>query len=303
MKPSELQLKLKYGQIVTGCWERKSYTITKLIGRGGTGVVYLAKDKWGKPWAMKISTDVVGISHEHRILRFLNNRREVSGLTIVPKVMELDDFRIGSKVYHYIITEYCRGVNLGRYSGGLSLYNAAVIGRQVAEFLNRLHDQGFVFGDLKPGNLVYNFKSSMVYIVDFGSVTIKGQALKQYTPGYDRMSWGAGTRIADESYDVFALGLLLSTIILGKSCGKDKPDLPSLISRASDRIQNPMLRGTIAGILKQENFTTRDVVENLLLIIEEERSVKSLRASTWFVRIVGAASAAAFVLSLAYYYQ
>lgn len=301
MKQSELQLKLKYGQIITGVWERKTYSVTRLIGRGGTGLVYLVKDRQGMVWAMKISTDVASITHEHRILRFLNNRCEINELSIVPKVMELDDFRIGRQVYHYIITQYCRGVNLGRNSGGVSPYHAAVIGRQAAEFLTCVHDLGFVFGDLKPGNLVYNFNSGMVNIVDFGSVTIKGQVLKQYTPGYDRLSWGAGTRTADESYDVFALGLLLSTLILGKSVNVNKTDLPSLISRTLDRVNNPMLKGTLAKILRQENFSSRDVAESLSIIIEEEKTVRISRVNSWVVRIVGAASVAAFIVSWAYY--
>ena len=302
MKQIDFQLKLKYGHIITGRWERKSYTVIRLIGKGGTGLVYLVNDREGMPWAMKISADVAGITHEQRILRFLNNCREISGLSIVPKVMELDDFQIGGKVYHYVITQYCRGVNLGRYSGGLGIYNAAVIGRRVAEFLTCLHDRGFVFGDLKPGNLVYNFKSSTVYIVDFGSVTIKGQALKQYTPGYDRLSWGAGTRMADESYDVFALGMMLCTLILGKS-GRDKRDLTSLIYRVSHGINNSMLRDTITGILKQEGISACDIFGNLSIMIEKEKPAQLLRSNTWFVGIVGAASMAAFILSWAYYYQ
>ena len=301
MKQSDFQPKLKYGQIITGRWERKSYAIIRLIGRGGTGLVYLVKDRQGKPWAMKISTDVAVITHEQRILRFLNNCREISDLSIVPKVMELDDFQIGGQIYHYIITQYCPGVNLGRYSGGLGLYNAAVIGQRVAEFLSCLHDRGFVFGDLKPGNLVYNFKSSTVYIVDFGSVTIKGQALKQYTPGYDRMSWGVGTRIADEAYDVFALGILLYTLILGKS-DRCKKDLSSLISRVSHGISNSLLKDTIAGILKQESFSARDISESLSLMVEKEKPAQFMRTNAWFAGIVGAASAA-FILSWAYYYQ
>lgn len=303
MKPNELQLKFKYGQMITGRWERKSYTVTKLIGRGGTGLVYLVKDRQGRPWAMKVSTDIAGITHEHRILRFLNHCREINGLSIVPKVMELDDFQIGSQVYHYIITQYCRGANLGRQPGRVSVYNAAVIGRQVAQFLTCLHDRGFVFGDLKPGNLVYSFKSSTVYIVDFGSVTIKGQALKQYTPGYDRLSWGVGTRTADESYDIFALGMLLSTLILGKCGSKKGTDLAACILRVSGGVHNPVFKNIIAGILKQENLTTSYIIENLSLIIEEERNKGSLGADDWFVGILGAASMAAFILSWAYYFQ
>jgi serine/threonine-protein kinase len=302
VKLNEIQLKLKHGQIITGCWERKSYTIIRLIGRGGSGVVYLVKDLKGKPWAMKISSDVAGITHEHRILRFLHNCRAIKDLSSVPKVMELDDFRMGSQVYHYMITQYCRGANLGRNPGGVSLYHAAVIGRQVAQFLSCLHEQGFVFGDLKPGNLIYDFKSDTVYIVDFGSVTMKGQVIKQYTPGYDRLSWGAGGRTADERYDIFALGLLLTTLILGKSSRMNQTDLPSLIAKASEGIYNPVLKNTIASILKQENTDTCTVVKNLSLIIEEELSGRS-KATAWFVRFVGAASAAAFILSLAYYYQ
>lgn len=302
MKLNGIQPKLKTGQIITGCWERNSYTIIRLIGKGGSGVVYLVKDLKGKPWAMKISSDVAGITHEHRILRFLHNCQAIKDLLSVPKVVELDDFRMGSQVYHYIITQYCRGVNLGRNPGRLSLYHTAVIGRQVAHFLICLHEQGFVFADLKPGNLIYDFKSGIVYIVDFGSVTMKGQRIKQYTPGYDRLSWGAGGRTADERYDIFALGLLLSTLILGKSSRKKQTDLPSLISRAADGISNPILKNTIAGILKQENSDTCTVVASLSLVIEEEISRRS-KATAWFVRFVGTASAAAFILSLAYYYQ
>lgn len=303
MKKAATKPILRCGQVITGRWEHNSYTTVRLIGSGGTGQVYLVKDRQGLSWAMKISTDVAGITHEHRILRFLNNCSGVKVPTGIPNVRELDDFQIGSQVYHYIITQYCRGINLGKQAGRLNTYHVSVIGRQVAEFLAGLHDRGYVFGDLKPGNIVYNPKTGAVYLVDFGSVTMKGQGLQQYTPGYDRLSWGVGNRIADEAYDIFALGMLLAALVMGKTGGRRDNDLESLIIRISRCVGNGLFRETVTGILRQEIDSCREVSEKMSIIVGEIISMENKEVSPWFVGIIGVTAMAAFILSWAYYYQ
>jgi serine/threonine-protein kinase len=47
-----------------------------------------------------------------------------------------------------------------------------------------------------------------VELIDFGGVTQIGNAVKQFTEVYDRGYWGAGSRTADESYDLFSFAML-----------------------------------------------------------------------------------------------
>ena len=73
--------------------------------------------------------------------------------------------------------------------------------------LTYLHANGFVFGDIKMENILVSDYGA-VELIDFGGVTQKGRAVKQFTEIYDRGYWGAGTSIADEAYDIFAFAIL-----------------------------------------------------------------------------------------------
>ncbi len=303
LKAFNLQPVLRSGQKITGRWERNSYRIVRLLGQGGTGLVYLVQNDNGGLRAMKISADVTGITYEHRILVFLNRCGRIKELGIVPEVYELDDFQIGKTVYHYIVTRYCPGTNLGTCLGRLRNRHVAVIGKQVAGFLSRLHEEGFIFGDLKPGNIVYDFPTGKINIIDYGSVSVKGHSLKQYTPGYDRASWQVGTRIADEQYDMFALGILLTALAVGKRELSPGGGLSGLISLVTRRIEPGHLQKTIVKALRQEAAGCREIALCLSVAEKESETAKSGRENTMFVHIVGAASVISFILSLAYYYQ
>ncbi len=293
----------KIGQVVTGRWERNRYTIVRLLGQGGTGRVYQVRDSIGRLLAMKVSGDLFAITHEHRVLVYLNNCSGGRKPDVVPRVFELDDFQVGSEVYHYLITEYCPGKNLGSRLGRLKPGEIAAVGKRVAEFLHWLHRHGFVFGDLKPGNVLYNPESGAVYIIDYGSVCLKGHGLKQYTPGYDRASWQAGTRVADEHYDMFALGMLMASLALGKVRGKDGGKLSSLYSRVLQGIRHPLLRATIVKTLKQETRDCSEIAAELSAIPRESEDQGYGQETAAFVNIVGAASVLAFIVGIVYYYQ
>lgn len=304
MKDIEAVKDFQPGRVLCGRWERNSYRIIRSLGRGGSGQVFLVSDEAGTLLAMKISTDLVGITHEHRILRFLNHQEEIKRLGIVPKVYELDDFQIGCTVYHYIISQYCCGVNLSKHCGRLNYFEAATIGQRIARFLSCLHQTGLIFGDLKPSNLIYDFKNRHVFLIDYGSVCYKGHGLKQYTPGYDRASWQAGTRTADEAYDIFGLGMLLVTLLLGKNPSRTACGLKELIARISRQIRQPLLLQTVTGALLQ-NISDSDILAmNFSRIVKETtQPAAASRLAGVFVNLVGVASMAAFILSLFYYYQ
>lgn len=288
--------------MITGRWERNRYNIIRALGHGGTGSVYLVRGKDGCLRAMKVSPDLTGITHEHRILAYLNQRTEHDETRVVPRVYELDDFQKGDTVYHYIITEYCPGKSLSKFKGRLSAGDTAALGRQIAGFLYILHSLGLVFGDLKPANVLYNPGTRRTFLIDYGGVCVKGQRLKQYTPGYDRANWGAGSRNADEQFDIFALGILLAEMILGKVHKKPGQGLGQLIDRVNREVKCKTLRTVIIRALRQEIKDCREIAAALSRVTENA-SLPGGRETNAFVSIISVASVLAFVLSLAYYYQ
>ncbi len=302
-KASKLQPVFSRGYKITGRWELNSYQVVKPLGQGGTGLVYLVKDQNGVFRAMKISPDVTAITHEHRVMVFLNHCDRIKELGVVPQVYELDDFQVGRTVYHYIVIQYCTGINLGRCLQRMNSRDVILIGQQVAEFLSRLHDQGLIFGDLKPANIIYDSRNRKVSIVDYGSVSLKGHSLKQYTPGYDRASWQVGSRVGDEGYDVFALGVLLTALAAGKRDLCLQGGLPGLIKLVKEKVRPMHLQKSIIKALKQESTEGREIARQLLEAAQKDQAAERGKKTGIIVNVVGAVSILSFILGLAYYYQ
>ncbi len=295
---------LKKGQIITGRWERNRYQAIRLLGSGGSGLVYLVRDREARLRAMKISTDIRVISHEHRILVHLNNNCGLKDTNMVPGVYELDDFQLGSVVFHFLITDYFEGRSLDSYVGKTDYRRALAIGVQVGWFLDCLHKAGFIFGDLKPKNIIFDRIRDQIHIIDYGSVCAKGHCLKQYTPGYDRASWRAGDRIADEGYDIFSLGMLLVSLVLGKQSRTGNCSLEKVISKVYKKIADTTLRCLIKKCLQQEAGAVPQPRECLPEIIFQDLPVTESGPEVGaFVNIVGAVSIISFMLSIAYYYR
>jgi len=303
MSSGKLKPFLKPGQVITGRWERNRYQAVRFLGSGGSGLVYLVRDEEARLRAMKLSTDIVGISHEHRILIHLNGNCGLKDSNMVPRVYELDDFQLGSVVYHFLITEYFEGKSLGRLVGSAGCRRALAIGVQISRFLNCLHKAGFIFGDLKPGNIILGRERDEIHVIDYGSVSVKGHCLKQYTPGYDRASWQAGDRIADEGYDMFSLGMLLLSLVLGKQNQTGNHSLNEVISMAVKKVGDKTLRNIIIKCLKQEVGTCFEPAECLEVIPDDMPGTEAGLKVEAFVNYIAAVSIISFMLSVAYYYQ
>lgn len=289
----------KKGQMISGRWEHGRYRILRRIGCGGNGLVYQVEDQQGLLKAVKISPDIYALTCEYRIMVFLRCCRELSDAHIMPQVYEIDDFQVGSTVYHFIVMEYCPGKNLGLYKGRLKEIDAVRVGSRVGCFLNYLHRAGLVFGDLKPSNIIYDFQTGSVRVIDYGSVTVKGKPLKQFTPCYDRASWQAGSRTADERYDMFALGLLLAALMLGKLCPCNNTERS--YSELTKGINNRELKKIIVKALAQTADDCGELADNLSLLLEDGEPPTIFNPET-AINYVGVASATSFIMSLVYYY-
>lgn len=294
---------LKKNQIISGQWERNRYKILRLLGSGGNGAVYLVEDEAGVLKAVKVSPDFFGLNGEYRILVFLRSCSEIQKLNAVPAVFEIDDCKINSRIYYFIVMEYCQGEDLKKYKGKLSLNDAAIVGRKVAVFLDCLHRTGFVFGDLKPGNIIFDFKTGHTYIVDYGSVTVKGKKLRQFTPSYDRATWQAGVRVADESYDMFSLGMLLAVLLLGDIKQSRYKHPNEVMEEISRRIPNPVIRDAVRKALTQDALTCDDIACSLSSDELECNPCQNnmYRFNNILINLVGLTSIISLIMTMIYF--
>ena len=145
-----------------------SFEIVKIIGRGGMGVVYLARDtKLKRSVAIKsMPPKLTGDSNsrtrfrrEAEILASLNH----PNIAVIHEIIEQDE-GVG-----YLVLEYVPGQTLAERIAGepLKLEEALSIGREVAEAVSAAHKKGVVHRDLKPGNIKIT-PDDRVKVLDFG---------------------------------------------------------------------------------------------------------------------------------------
>lgn len=143
------------------------YEIKSLLGEGGMGKVYLAKDtQLERLAAVKILSTYYS-DDEHRIKRFFQEAKSASALNHpnILTIYELGNF----KDTHFIAAEYVKGETL-RYRQKrkrLSLSEIAKISLQVVSALKAAHEAKIVHRDIKPENIMIR-KDGLVKILDFG---------------------------------------------------------------------------------------------------------------------------------------
>ena len=233
--------KLTAGYEITGRWNNKKYTVISQLGKGGTARVYLALDKVsGNTVALKISQNFSSLNREYKIMHLLSVNK------FSPQVYETDDCKITGKIYYYIAMEYIQGETFKM------LINQAVepkialsIIKFIAVVLDILHKNGYIYCDLKPENIIYDKGKSRIVLIDFGGVVKKGNCVIEYTPVFDRSSWGIGTRRADESYDIFALSMFLVILLKGKLYNPSKQELYKIIKESKILRMEPIKKGLL----------------------------------------------------------
>lgn len=202
------QLFIEFQRVLAGL-----YSLERELGRGGMGVVYLARDvALDRAIAIKLLPPILAAQPAFRE-RFLREARTAARLShphIVPihAVAEREGFV-------YFVMGYVPGSTLGekvRERGPLRPDEAARILREVAWALGYAHAQGVVHRDVKPDNILLDEPSGRAMVTDFGIAQV-AQA--------DPISGGhrAGTRgfmspeqmegaPLDGRSDLYALGLV-----------------------------------------------------------------------------------------------
>jgi serine/threonine protein kinase/tetratricopeptide (TPR) repeat protein len=200
----------------------RDFEIVKVIGRGGMGVVYLARDtKLGRSVAIKSMSADLAIAktrfrREATLLASLNH----PNIAVIHEIIE-------EKELGYLILEYVPGQTLAQRIARkpLGLREALLIGWQIAEAVSAAHDKGIIHRDLKPGNIKITL-DGRVKVLDFGlakpsyevvshdsTITRPGSLIG--TPAYMSPEQIRGSS-TDSRTDIWSFGCIMYEMLTGK---------------------------------------------------------------------------------------
>jgi eukaryotic-like serine/threonine-protein kinase len=230
------------------------YEILSLLGVGGMGEVYKARDtRLHRIIALK-TLPAEKVADAERKLRFLVEARAVSRLNH-PNVVTIYDISEENGVC-FIAMEYIAGTTLEQANadGGVSLKDAMKYATEVADALAAAHSAGIIHRDLKPANIIIT-DDGRIKLLDFGLAKLIELSIDAAETATLRTVSGAivGTaaymspeqaegRELDARSDIFSFGLVLYEMLCGQRAFRGD----SWIS-------------TLAAILHDEPPTLRDI--------------------------------------------
>jgi predicted Zn finger-like uncharacterized protein len=204
------------------------YEVVKELGRGGMGVVYLARNKLMDRLEVLKMVNKAQVGRPEAIERFLQEIRTAARLIHPNVATAFSVHALGDLLV--LAMEYVEGEDLAkvvRLRGALPVANACYYIYQAALGLQRGHESGMVHRDVKPGNLLLTRqgKRDVVKIVDFGLAKAKtempedrdltGTNQMMGTPGYTAPEQLLDAKSADIRADVYSLGCTLYCLLTG----------------------------------------------------------------------------------------
>jgi serine/threonine protein kinase len=143
------------------------YQILSLLGAGGMGHVYLAKDtRLGRPVALKLLPPRY-LENANHIRRFEREALAASALNH-PNILTIYEFGAEGDA-HFLATEFVQGETLRQRSkrGALSIAEVLDLVGQITAALQAAHEAGIIHRDIKPENVMLR-KDGIVKVLDFG---------------------------------------------------------------------------------------------------------------------------------------
>jgi len=305
-----------------------AYLVGPLLGAGGMGEVYQARDtRLGRSVALKVLPDAVAHDPD-RLARFSREAQALASLNH-PRIAQIYGLEeVESRTA--LVLELVEGPTLADrlLRGPLPLDEALAIATQIAEALEAAHDAGIVHRDLKPANLKITDAGS-VKVLDFGLAKIyfdeaapardpslsptitaagTGAGVIVGTAAYMSPEQARGSRV-DKRADVWAFGCVLFEMLTGRRAfGADtlpdtvvrvltvEPDLQTL-----PRSTPPALVSVLKRCLhKDASRRLRDIADARLQIEDVAGGISTASGATspWYARHPGVGWVVAAVLAL-----
>lgn len=274
------------------------YQVLGLIGAGGMGEVYRARDtELGREVAVKVLPQHAA-SDRQRLERFTQEAQTVALLSH-PNILEIHDFGVEEETA-FAVTELLVGSDLRDRMGRaqLPLSKALEIARAVAEGLAAAHSRGVVHRDVKPAN-IFVTSTGQVKILDFGLARLReteaperldpdgstdsasGTRSVAGTVGYMSPEQALGHRV-DSRSDIFSFGCVLFEMLTGQRAFRESSradttlailtqDPPTVSSFRPElpRVLDPIVRRCLEKQPEERFESARDVAFALQAVQED----------------------------------
>ena len=194
------------------------YTVTGILGSGGTANVYLARDTvMNRTVAVKVLSGEITPTASRN---FMTEARAAAVLSHPNVVNVYDVLEVSGEMY--IIMEYICGITLREYldyHGHLSVKESVNCARQILHALHAAHSRGIVHRDIKPGNILITTEGR-IKVTDFGIARLPDRdsfLMPDRTVGTVQYvsPEQAGGGAVDERSDLYSLGVLMYEMLTG----------------------------------------------------------------------------------------
>ena len=256
------------------------YRIGELLGEGGFGTVYRARQETPIRRDVAIKLIKPGMDTRSVIARF-EAERQTLALLSHPNIAQVFDAGATPEGRPYFVMELIGGEPITAYCDrrGLSVEARLGLYVEVCRAVEHAHQRGVIHRDLKPSNVLVQEEAgrAIVKVIDFGiakaieaspedaaRLTLEAQLVG--TPDYMSPEQVEGMRGADTRVDIYALGVMLYELLTGrtplglstrersspsvllKAIREEEPKRPSARIEP-DRADGRRLRARIAGDL------------------------------------------------------
>ncbi len=206
------------------------YRLTRKLGQGGMGAVWLAEHLSLKSYVAIKLIDLENVTNPEALSRFLREAQSAASLRS-PHVVQIMDHGVDNGT-PYIVMELLEGESLAdrlTRLGRLQPAETARVLTHIARAIGRAHEAGIVHRDLKPDNvfLVRNDDEELAKVLDFGiakstaggleaaatSATRTGAVLG--TPYYMSPEQAEGAKTVDHRTDIWAMGVIAFECLMG----------------------------------------------------------------------------------------
>jgi len=196
------------------------YQILREIGRGGMGVVFLAKDlNLGRQVAYKVLPPELK-NNPQFVANFVREAKSLAQLSH-PYIVSIFDAGVEAGNY-YIVMEYVEGQNLKDLltrSRRIPITSGIQIFSQLCQALDYAHGKKVVHRDIKTGNLMWT-QSQIVKVMDFGLAKVieeaqAGRTTVAGTPYYMSPEQTLGKPV-DHRTDIYSLGVTVYETLTGQ---------------------------------------------------------------------------------------
>jgi eukaryotic-like serine/threonine-protein kinase len=211
------------------------YEVIALIGAGGMGEVYKARDtRLARDVAIKVLPEAFATDPD-RLRRFEQEARAIAALTH-PHICQI--FDLGPD---YLVLEYIDGQPL---KGPQAIDRAVWLAMQIVDALDSAHRRGIVHRDLKPANILVTSEGS-VKLLDFGLAKLTGhvKAVEDATTRTPIPTTDPGTVMGTAAYmspeqvdgkasdarsDVFSFGAVLYELLSGRQAFRGETSISTM---------------------------------------------------------------------------